>query len=148
MKIILLKKVKGLGEKYDIKEVADGYARNFLFPQKLAEAATPARLEVLAERKTKEATDAQKDLEKTEAFAEKLEMLEVTIKAKAQDDGTLYGAVSAKEIASAIKKHGVTVDEKNIIIKKPIKKAGDHEVTINLPHGLEAPVVITVEREE
>ncbi|HLD00028.1 MAG TPA: 50S ribosomal protein L9 [Patescibacteria group bacterium] len=147
MKVILLKKVKGLGEKYDIKEVADGYARNFLLPQKLAETATSDRVKVLNERKGKETTDAQKDLEKTEAFAEKLEMLEIIVKAKAQEDGTLFGSVSAKEIVTALKKHNVTIDEKQIVIKSPIKKIGDHEVTINLSHGLEAPVVVTVERE-
>lgn len=148
MKVILLKKVKGLGEKYDIKEVADGYARNFLLPQNLAETATSDRVKVLTERKGKETTDAQKDLEKTEAFAEKLEMLEIIVKAKAQDDGTLYGSVSAKEIVAALKKHNVTIDEKQVAIKSPIKKIGDHEVIINLSHGLEAPVVVTVEREE
>ncbi|OGG44732.1 50S ribosomal protein L9 [Candidatus Kaiserbacteria bacterium RIFCSPHIGHO2_01_FULL_48_10] len=147
MKVILLKKVKGLGEKYDIKEVADCYARNFLLPQKLAETATSDRVKVLNERKGKETTDAQKDLEKTEAFAEKLEMLEIIVKAKAQEDGTLFGSVSAKEIVTALKKHNVTIDEKQIVIKSPIKKIGDHEVTINLSHGLEAPVVVTVERE-
>ena len=147
MKVILLKKVKGLGNKYDIKEVADGYARNFLLPQNLTEISTPERAAVMEERKAKEISDAQKDLEKTEALAEKLEMLEIAVKAKAQEDGTLYGSVHAKEISEAIKKHHINVDEKQISIKNPIKKLGDHEAIVNLNHGLEAPITVTVEIE-
>ena len=148
MKVILLKKVKGLGEKYDTKEVADGYARNFLLPQNLAEISTPERAAVMEERKAKEIGDAQKDLERVEALAEKLEMLEIIVKAKAQEDGTLYGSVGPKEIAAAIKKHHTSIDEKQISVKNPIKKLGDHEAVVNLNHGLEAPITVTVERED
>ena len=148
MKVILLNKVKGPGEKYDTKEVADGYARNFLLPQNLAEISTPERAAIMKERKAKEIGDAQKDLERVEAFAEKLEMLEIIVKAKAQEDGTLYGSVGPKEIAAAIKKHHTSIDEKQISIKNPIKKLGEHEAVVNLNHGLEAPITVTVEREE
>lgn len=148
MKVILLKKVKGLGEKYDTKEVADGYARNFLLPQNLAEISTPERATIMKERKAKEIGDAQKDLERVEAFAEKLEMLEIIVKAKAQEDGTLYGSVGIKEIAAAIKKHHTSIDEKQISIKNPIKKIGEHEAVVNLNHGLEAPITVIVESED
>jgi len=148
MKVILLQKVNGLGDKYDTKEVADGYARNFLLPQNLAEISTPERAAVMEERKAKEIGDAQKDLERVEALAEKLEMLEIIVKAKAQEDGTLYGSVGPKEIAAAIKKHHTSIDEKQISVKNPIKKLGDHEAVVNLNHGLEAPITVTVERED
>lgn len=148
MKVILLKKVKGLGEKYDTKEVADGYARNFLLPQNLAEISTPERAAIMKERKAKEIGDAQKDLERVEALAEKLEMLEIIVKAKAQEDGTLYGSVGPKEIAAAVKKHHTSIDEKQIFIKSPIKKLGEHEAVVNLNHGLEAPITVIVERED
>ena len=148
MKVILLQKVNGLGDKYDLKEVADGYARNFLLPQNLAEISTPERAAVMEERKAKEIGDAQKDLERVEALAEKLEMLEIIVKAKAQEDGTLYGSVGPKEIAAAIKKHHTSIDEKQISVKNPIKKLGDHEAVVNLNHGLEAPITVTVERED
>jgi len=148
MKVILLQKVNGLGDKYDTKEVADGYARNFLLPQNLAEISTPERAAVMEERKAKEMGDAQKDLERVEALAEKLEMLEIIVKAKAQEDGTLYGSVGPKEIAAAIKKHHTSIDEKQISVKNPIKKLGDHEAVVNLNHGLEAPITVTVERED
>ena len=148
MKVILLQKVNGLGDKYDTKEVADGYARNFLLPQNLAEISTPERAAVMEERKAKEMGDAQKDLERVEALAEKLEMLEIIVKAKAQEDGTLYGSVGPKEIAAAVKKHHTSIDERQISIKNPIKKLGDHEAIVNLNHGLEAPITVTVERED
>ena len=148
MKVILLQKVNGLGDKYDTKEVADGYARNFLLPQNLAEISTPERAAVMEERKAKEIGDAQKDLERVEALAEKLEMLEIIVKAKAQEDGTLYGSVGPKEIAAAIKKHHTSIDEKQISVKNPIKKIGDHEAVVNLNHGLEAPITVIVERED
>ena len=148
MKVILLKKVNGLGDKYDTKEVADGYARNFLLPQNLAEISTPERAAVMEERKAKEISDTQKDLERVEALAEKLEILEIIVKAKAQEDGTLYGSVGPKEIAAAIKKHHTSIDEKQISVKNPIKKLGDHEAVVNLNHGLEAPITVTVERED
>ena len=148
MKVILLQKVNGLGDKYDTKEVADGYARNFLLPQNLAEISTPERAAVMEERKAKEIGDAQKDLERVEALAEKLEMLEIIVKAKAQEDGTLYGSVGPKEIAAAVKKHHTSIDERQISIKNPIKKLGDHEAIVNLNHGLEAPITVTVEIED
>lgn len=148
MKVILLQKVKGLGEKYDIREVADGYARNYLLPQNLAEVASPEKIAAAKERKMKETSDSQKDLERTEALAEKLEMLEIAVKAKAQEDETLYGSVGAKEISEAIKKHHINIDEKQIVINNPIKKTGEHEITINLNHGLEAPITVIVEAEE
>ena len=147
MKVILLKKVKGLGEKYDIKEVADGHARNFLLPQGLVEIATPERVTILSERKAKEMSEAQKDLERTEALAEKIEMLEITIKTKAQEDGTLYGSVSSKDISAAIKKHHINIEEDKISLKNPIKKTGEYEAVVSLNHGLEAPITVIVEIE-
>ena len=146
MKVILLNKVKGLGEKYDTKEVADGYARNFLLPQNLAEISTPERAAIMKERKA--GNRRRKRFGASRGLAEKLEMLEIIVKAKAQEDGTLYGSVGPKEIAAAIKKHHTSIDEKQISIKNPIKKLGEHEAVVNLNHGLEAPITVTVEREE
>lgn len=146
IKIILLKDIPNLGEKWDVKEVALGYARNFLIPQELAEEATSEKIKDLEERKQREAKLAEADLEKVEKLVQDLEGQTVEIKAKASEEGTLYGAISTVKIAAALKAKGFEV-RKEQIKAGHIKELGEHEVVLNLDHGLEARITLIVNSE-
>lgn len=146
MKVILVQDVKNIGKKGEIKEVADGYARNFLLPRKLVEIATPAAVQeskVLFEnqiKKEKENSEANKKL------AQNVEGKEIVIKRKAKK-GKLFGSVGAKEIAEELKRQSVEVWEKSVILGEPIKNTGETEVVIDLGGNIRAKIKVKVEEE-
>ena len=133
MKVVLLQDVKGQGKKDDIVNVSDGYARNFLFPRKLA---AEADKKVLNDIKNKEAAKARRiELEKAAAreTAEKLQSLLVKIPIQSGADGKLYGSVTTKDIAEALlAQPGVEVDRRKIVLDNPIKAYGTYTVDIKL----------------
>jgi len=143
MKVILLQKVPNLGEIDDIKEVSEGFARNFLFPRHLAVIASSEALLSVKASQQKKAKEEERDLKETQNLAAKLDGLEINIKEKAGTGGTLYSAVGAQKIAQALSKLGFEIGKKQIITK-PIKEAGEYEVNIKLHHGLEAAVTVIV----
>ena len=145
MKVILLQNVAGLGKADEIKTVADGYARNFLFPKHLAVQATAQGVAAIEAHKKKKSKDELRDLQREQALAEKLDGLEVVFDSeKASDSGQLYAAVSAAKIRDALKKMGYEVDKGHINIAAPIKEAGEYEVAVKLSHGLEAKLTVIV----
>jgi large subunit ribosomal protein L9 len=144
MKIILLSDIKNIGRQGDIKDVSDGYARNFLLPKKLAESATPEATQKVEVMKAQQAEVQQADLEKTQALAESLQGREVLIQAK-EKDGKLFGSINAKAIAKELKKENIIIDDKAIILPEPIKEIGEFEAKIALDHGIEATLLIIVE---
>lgn len=144
MKVILLQDIKGLGKKGDLKEVAEGYARNFLFVKKLAEIATNGGVKKVEVIKKKQAEKDQLDLEKTQELASQLEGKAITINAK-EKDGKLFGSVQVKDLLKELKKENITVPEKSIILSSPIKEIGEYEVRIELDHGIETSVMVLVE---
>lgn len=133
MKVILTQDVKSQGKKDQIIEVSDGYARNFLFPKKLA---IPADAKALNEAKNKEASRLHKiEVEKQEAteLAAKLDSILVRIVAKSSADGRLYGAITAKDVADTLKKdHKIEVDKRKINLPEPIKTYGRFELEVKL----------------
>ncbi len=149
MKIILTKNVPKIGKAGDIKNVADGYARNMLFPKQLAVLATPEAERALEFQKELRAKKTDKALENIEGAVDDLDGMEFTIKAKANDESEkLFGSISEKDIIDAMKRSGVKVNKKQIRIENPIKTVGEHEVTITFEHGLEARIKIIVEKKE
>lgn len=144
MKVILLKKVPGLGNADDVKEVADGYARNFLFPRNLAVQATPDKEKQLDSSKKKKAQQATHDLQVQQQLASQLDGVEVEIKEKTNDGGVLYAAVTPQKICKALEKMGYKVRPEQVR-GKPLKQAGNHLVVINLGHGLEAEINVIIE---
>jgi len=148
MKVILLKDIKNLGRKLDVKHVSDGYARNFLVPRGLARLASQDALDELDEELRKREMLATEELEATQGAAEELDGLDVYISAKADEQGTVYGGVNAKAIQKALQEMGVTIDTKAVKIEEPIKEVGEHRVTIELEHGIEAEIKLIVEAEE
>jgi large subunit ribosomal protein L9 len=144
MKVVLLQNVKSLGDRGDIKEVSDGYARNFLFPKNLAKVATEKAILEIEKIKMKEIMTEEKDLVKTEKLAARLEGEEFFIKAKTNSQGKLYGGVGPIEIAEVLNKKRFKVAKEQIKIS-PIKEIGDHDVIVNLNHGLEARIRVIIE---
>lgn len=144
MKVILLRDVKNLGLKGDIKEVSSGYASNFLLPKNLAKVATEKTVLEIEKAKMRDILREEKDLFQAEKLAEKLEGEEVIIKAKTNAQGKLYAGISPNEIATELhkRKFKVTADQINI---SPIKEVGSYDIIINLKHGLEARIRVIVE---
>ena len=148
MKLILLQNVEGLGKEGEIKEVAVGYARNFLIPRGLAEEATDDLIAQMEKRKEKEAKVAEADLEKTEKLASELDGREIEIFAKVSEEGRLYAAITPAKVSAELKKIGHNIASGQIEIKEPIKELGEHEIKINLPHGLESRITLIVKSQQ
>lgn len=147
MKVILLKEVKPHGKEGDVIEVSEGYARNFLFPQHAGIQASPEALSALKEKKQRAVSQEQKSLLKARKLATDLDGLPVRILTKANEQQKLFAAVSAKDIVKTLKKEGHTIEAEWVQFSKPIKEAGEFSVKIELPHGLEAEIQLTVEPE-
>lgn len=143
MKVILLKNIPKLGKLGDIKEVSTGYARNYLLPQNLASEATLEAISGIESMKTKMAKEAESELREAEKMAQTLEGITVEISAKASEEGTLYSALPVSKIVSALEDKGYKIKKENIN-SGHIKELGDHEVVINLTHGLEARITVIV----
>lgn len=145
MKVILLQDVKALGHRGEVKEVAEGYARNFLLPKGLAVAATEANLRSL--RREREIIQAreQREEEEARALAGRLNGLRVTIRAKSGESGRLFGSVTAKDIAEAVRgTAGIELDRKKIGLHEGLKQLGQYEVPIHLYHGIAATIAVDV----
>lgn len=147
MKVILTKDVTSLGRKYDIKTVADGYAKNFLFPRGLAVASTPA-LEKEAERKkATRAASQEADLKATQELARKLEGHELELQAKASETGTLYATIGVEELKAALAKKKIDIGNARIKSGESLKELGRHAVSLQLPHAIEATLTASIIRE-
>jgi large subunit ribosomal protein L9 len=144
MKVILLKKVKGLGDVDEVKDVTEGYARNFLFPNHLAVQATSASQSELKARKDKKAKQKVHDLQEQQSLAGQMDGVEVEISEKANDKGVLYAAVTPQKIAKALNSLGFPVKPEQVIAKA-LKSAGSFPVTIKFGHGLEAEITVIVQ---
>lgn len=147
MKVILLRDLENLGKEGEIKEVANGYARNFLLPQKLAEIATDSSVANAKKKKDQLKEKAQLELEDTQKLAEQLEGRELYIKVK-EKDGKLFGSVNEKTVAKTLKDEGLNIFPENVKIAVPIKEIGEYDAQINLDHGLEANIRLILISEE
>jgi len=147
MKVILLKDVEELGKRGDVKNVADGYARNFLFAKNLAKPATKQALKELEAEKETEAQIAEQELKKIEGIVSQIDGLEIEVIEKMDEGGKLYGALNEVKIAKILKDKGLNIKKNQIKIPQPIKTVGEYPVTITFDHGLEAEVKIIITEE-
>lgn len=146
MKIILIQDVKKLGKKGEIINVNDGYARNYILPQKLGIEANSKNLNDLKLQKIKEEKDAQKLLDDAKELAEKIGGQVVAVKIKGGEGGKVFGSISSKEIAEAMKKQcGLEIDKKKIQLQEPIRSFGTHEVGIRLHPQVTGTLRVKVE---
>ena len=132
MKVILLQDVKKVGKKGDIIEASDGYARNFLFPRKLAQEGTDSNMHILNNKKDNERKQKLAQLEAAQKLAGELKGKEITIKAKAGESGKLFGAITSKDVAELIKEqYKIEIDKKKIVMDT-IKLVGAYEIDVKL----------------
>ncbi|MCD5396160.1 MAG: 50S ribosomal protein L9 [Candidatus Pacebacteria bacterium] len=148
MKIILLKDVEKLGKKYEIKEVADGYARNFLIPRGLAKPATEKLIEWAERQKELEEKKAEQELKRIQKLASQLDGQEIEFLVKVGKRGELFEGIGQAKIAKKIKEMGFDIKKSQIALEKPIKELGEFPVKINLDQGLEAEIRVVVVPEE
>jgi large subunit ribosomal protein L9 len=147
MKVVLLKDVEKLGREGEIKEVAEGYARNFLIPQNFVKPATDQAIAEVELKKEKKTKSDQMELAEAQKIAEQLDGRELYIKVK-EKDGTLFGSVNEKTIAKTFADEGLKIDPKNVKLEEPIKEVGDYDVKLELDHGLEANIKVILVPEE
>ena len=144
MKVVLKETVKGIGKKGEIKNVADGFAKNFLIPKGLAMPATEGAVKKSEELAKKEEEKNQKELERNQEIASELDGREVFVQAKAKN-GKMFGSISPEVIAKKIAEDGIKISKSNIEIKEPIKEIGEYKIKIKLDHGLEAEIKLIIE---
>lgn len=148
MKVIFLQDVPNVAKAGEVKEIADGYGRNFLLPQKLAVMANPATLNTLEAQIKKEASSQAQAEEELTDLAHQLEDKEITLKAKVGAKEHLYGSITSTDIAAVLQKEGLGVDKRKIEIAEPIRQLGSHEVTIRLAKDLIPKIKVKVIEEE
>ncbi len=148
MKVILLKDIENIGKKGDIKKVANGYARNFLFPKKLVKIASKEVIEELEKQKELEEKKAEEELKATQEIVSKIDGLEIEMPVKVDEQGKLYGSINEVEISKILTEKRFNIKKKQIKIPQPIKEIGEHQVTILFDHNLEAEIKIIVVEEK
>lgn len=149
MKVILIKDVKGSGKAGDVLNVADGYARNYLLAKGFAIEATAKNINDLAGKKASEQHRLEVAKSEAEAAAKKLNGGVITIKAKAGQNGKLFGSVTAATVSELIEKsYGIAVDKKKIVLGSDIKAYGDYSAEIKMTQGVSAKMTVKVSPEE
>ncbi len=142
--VIFLQNIKGVAQIGDIKNVSDGYARNFLLPRKMARLSTPSALreaEIL--RKKREFLLVQ-EKEDSKVLAEKLSSYALKIEKLTNEEGTLFDSVDAAEISQHLKKQGFKIEPESIKLEKPIKTAGEYDITADLGYNIKAVLKINI----
>ena len=149
MKVVLVKDVAGLGKAGDIKDVADGYARNFLLPRNMATLAIRSALKTIETQLRKEVKEQQRRADELARLAEKLEGLPLEFKAKVMEEDQLYGSIRAHQIADELKRlTGIDIERTSIELEQPIRQLGNYELTVRLSRDLAPKIKVVVSREE
>jgi large subunit ribosomal protein L9 len=145
MRIILLQDVEGLGKAGDLKDVADGYARNYLLRRRLAAGATPALLENHQQRIAAQQRRQEKMSAENRTLAERLAQVTLTFKARVGRQGRLYGSITSQDIAAGLRDaEGVTVDRRSIELGSPIRTIGTYPITIKVASKVDAQITVQV----
>jgi large subunit ribosomal protein L9 len=145
MKIVLTEDVKGTGKAGETKDVADGYARNYLLPRKLAQPATKGAVDRIDRQRATAVQREQRELDEARALATRLSAVQVTLKLRVGKDGKLFGAVTNADVASALKQqHGITLDRRKIEFPEPVKAMGRATAQVRLHHEVNAEIPLMV----
>lgn len=145
MKILLIKDVKDLGKKGEIKEVKDGYGQNFLIGKGFALLATNEVLRKYESDQRKKAAAEAEELANLKSIEKKLAELKLTLKRKLGANGSLFGAVTKDEIAHELKdQYGIEIDKKTVEIEHPIKTTGNFDISVKLGHGIHAKLALSI----
>ncbi|MFC4402347.1 50S ribosomal protein L9 [Gracilibacillus xinjiangensis] len=145
MKVILTQDVKGKGKKGEVKNVSDGYARNFLFKNNLAVEANQANMSALKAQKNKQAKQEEEEVNEARQLKEKLEKIEVKLTAKSGDGGRLFGSITSKQIAEELKKtHQIKMDKRKIELDQPIRSLGYTNVPVKIHPDVSGTIKVHV----
>ncbi|MBU1148535.1 50S ribosomal protein L9 [Patescibacteria group bacterium] len=145
MKVLLTKNVASVGNAGEVKNVADGYARNYLIPQKMGILATSAMIKEVEAKQKANASNRQSQHQKIDRLTDRLAGSKLVIKAKTSQSGTLFAAISPKEISRAISEQtSDTIDPKNIELESPIKEIGQHQALLKFPDNIKIKIRIEV----
>jgi large subunit ribosomal protein L9 len=148
MQVVLLKDIKRLGKAGDVRNVADGFARNYLLPRGLAAPATSGAVREAQEQAAAQAKHLAREQAQAQELAKALSGVSLTIKARAGETGHLYGSVTTADIAEALEKEtGKAVDRRKIALEEPIRDLGTYEVPIKVSGDVTATIKVTVEKE-
>lgn len=149
MKVILLKDIKGTGKKGEVKEVSEGYARNFLLPKKMAVVADNTSMKELNEKNKAQEIKAQKEYEAAVDQGKKMEEMNVVIYSKSGDGGRLFGSITSKDIAEQLKKqHSIEVDKRKILLDEPIRVLGSRFVEIKIHQKVVTKIRVDVKEKQ
>jgi large subunit ribosomal protein L9 len=148
MKVILIEDIKTLGQAGAQVEVADGYARNYLIPRRLALGANPANARVFENEKKALAKRREKERQEALELAAKIGALSLTISRLAGEDDKLFGSVTNGDVAEALAKEGHKIEKRDIILVEPLKALGIHEVPVQLGHEVKAVIKVWVVKQE
>lgn len=145
MKVILIKKVKKLGNPGDIIDASDGYARNYLIPKGLATEATDGNLKELKKKKAAAKKKKDEEIQEAKTLAEKISTYQVTIPTKGGENGRLFGSITSKDIAEALEKqYNVKIDKKKINLSAPIKQTGEFTIEIKVYPEITAKLKVKI----
>jgi large subunit ribosomal protein L9 len=145
MKIVLRQDVENLGEKGSVKNVADGYARNYLIPRGMAVVATPGELKVVATNEAVKQRKISRQEQELQGLADRINGQKLEFEARAGSNGRLFGSITNGDIAEKLSKAvGAEIDRRKIVIDEPIRTTGDHPVTVNLVGKLRPQVTVVV----
>ena len=145
MKVILLQDVDGLGKAGDLKDVANGYARNFLVPKKLAAGATPQLLANYQQRIAAEQRKLEKQNEQNRQQSDRLGQITLTFKARVGGQGRLYGSITSQDIAAGLREsEGIAIDRRMIELRDPIRALGTYHVPVKLAQKLAPEITVNV----
>jgi large subunit ribosomal protein L9 len=148
MKVILLSDVDKIGKKFDLKEIKNGYARNFLIPKGLAKPATKEALEWLKIQKEITEKKAEESLKVFQQTVSTIDGQEVVVPVKVGDEGQLFESVTAQKISDKLKEMGFDIKKSQISLESPIKEVGEFPVKIKFEHNLEAEVTVVISEEK
>ena len=148
MKVILKKDIKALGKQGDVKEVSDGYARNYLLPRGLAIEASTTNVKILTDQKNSALKRLQEEESEAKALAGRLNGIEISFKAKTGEGGRLFGSITAKDVAEELqKKVKSDFDKRKVELEEAIKTLGKHQVKLHLYKGVYAEITVSVTQE-
>lgn len=147
MKVIFLKDVKGQGKKGEVKELSEGYVRNFLIPRGLAAVASDGNVKQLEHQKQSEQKRKDKEKEEAQALAAKLGEMVIDIKTKAGEGGRLFGSITSKQIAEELEKKGISVDKRKIVMNDAIRSLGVTQIQIKVHPEVTAQMRVQVTEE-
>jgi large subunit ribosomal protein L9 len=147
MKVILKQDVEKLGKTGDVVKVAPGYGRNYLIPRRIAAEATPGNIKIIEIEKVAQARRDHREKESATLLAREIVKLTVTIRRKTGEGGSLYGSVTALDIADFLITHKIDIDKRKIQLEEPIKTIGEYQVPIRLHREVSVPIKVVVEPE-